>query len=144
MISREYTRLAVAIVATILLLVALVRHFHWLGGPYFELPKTVQDHVWPVPFASRDAILLSKRAAELLPRGATVTAFQPSTAPNIDVTHFLSAAGMMPHHRVLPPILDGKTGELPRYVLSVREELSHPSYALHSSWPEGHIYEVRR
>src|SRR5687768_4208475 len=128
MISRENTRLAVAIAATILLLAATVRHFHWLGGPYFELPETVQDHVWPVPFASRDAILLSRRAAELLPRGTTVTAFQPSTGPDYDVTHFLSAAGMMPHHRVVPPKLEDKSVELPRYVLCVREELQHPAY----------------
>jgi hypothetical protein len=142
--SRENARLVVAVAATILLLAVTVRHFHWLGGPYFELPETVQDHVWPTPFASRDAIVLSRRAAGILPRGATVTAFQPSTGPDYDVTHFLSAAGMMPHHRVVPPVLDGKTQELPRYVLSVREELQHPAYKLLSSWPEGYIYEVRR
>lgn len=141
--TRHRARLTVAVVATLLLLAVTVRHFHWLGGPYFELPETVQDHVWPVPFASRDAIVLARKAAGLLPRGTTVTAFQPSTGPEYDVTHFLSAAGVMPHHRVLPPKLDGKT-ELPRYVLSVREELRHPAYKLLSSFPEGNIYEVSR
>jgi hypothetical protein len=142
--SRMKLRGWVAVAATLLLLAVTVRHFHWLGGPYFELPETVQDHVWPVPFASRDAIVLARKAAEILPRGTTVTAFQPSTGPDYDVTHFLSAAGVMPHHRVLPPKLDDKTAERPRYVLSVREELQHPAYRLLASFPEGYIYEGKQ
>lgn len=141
---RSRARTAIAIAATLVMAVALVRHYRWLGPPYFEIPPTVQDHVWPAPFASRDVILLAGRAAKVLPRGETVTAIQPSNAPNFDVTHFLTALGMMPKHRVIPPKLDTSPAELPRFVLSVREEWTHPAYVHHSSYPEGHIYEVQR
>ena len=72
-------RTAIAIAATIVMAVALVRHYRWLGGPYFALPATVQDHVWPTPFASRDVILLAERAAKVLPRGMISDARRAST-----------------------------------------------------------------
>jgi hypothetical protein len=53
----------------------------------------------------------------------------------------------MPHQRVMPPKLDAITGSpaaLPEYVLVVREDLVHDAYRLHSSFPEGKIYEVIR
>lgn len=129
--------------SALILMIALVRHYAWLGGPYFAFPETVQDHVWPDRFASRDMVVLARHAAKILPRDVTVTAIQPSLAPNYDITHFLTAAGLLPHQMHIPPA-KFTAGELPRYVLAVRDELAHPSYRLHTAWPEGRLYEVVR
>ncbi len=143
--SRETARAVIVYVAALLFAGALVQHYRSLGGPYFEIPKTVQDHVAPTPYASRDVILLARAAAEIIPRGATVTAIQPSQAPDYDVTHYLTAAGMMPRHRVVPPTLTAADpAALPQFVLAVREPLSHPHYRLYRQIPEGRIYEVVR
>ncbi|MDP9360900.1 MAG: hypothetical protein M3P29_05545 [Acidobacteriota bacterium] len=143
--SRETTRSVIVYAAVALFAAALVQRYHALGGPYFELPKTVQDHVAPTPFASRDVILLARAAAEIIPRGATVTAIQPSQAPDYDITHYLTASGMMPRHRVVPPTLTtSDPAKLPQYVLAVREPLTHPRYRLYRQIPEGRIYEVVR
>ncbi len=96
-------------------------------------------------FASRDVILLSRAAADIVPRGATVTAIQPSQAPDYDVTHYLTAVGMMPRHRVIPPAFDTQDrGALPQFVLAVREPFSNKHYRLYRELPEGRIYEVVR
>ena len=143
--SRETTRSVIIYVAAVVFAVALVHRYHSLGGPYFEFPKTVQDHVAPTPFASRDVILLARAAAEIIPRGTTVTAIQPSQAPDYDITHYLTAVGMMPRHRVVPPTLNATDPKaLPQYVLAVREPLAHPRYRLFRQIPEGRIYEVMR
>jgi hypothetical protein len=143
-IARAAVATAISWIAAAVLTLALVRHYAWLGGPYFVFPETVQDHVWTFTFPSRDVILLARRAEKILPRNTTVTALEPSLAPHYDATHFLTAAGLMPHHRVLPPKLDVARAELPQFVLAVRSELTHEAYRLHSSWPEGKIYEVIR
>ena len=142
--TRPLLSTAIAWGAAGLLVLALLRHFAWLGGPYFEWPATVQDHVWQFQFASRDVILLARRAEKVLPRNATVTALEPSLAPHYDPTHFLTAAGLMPHHRVLPAKLDVDRAALPQYVLAVRSELVHDAYRLRYDWPEGKVYEVVR
>jgi hypothetical protein len=131
-------------IASAILMIALVRHYASLGGPYFTFPQTVQDHVWPEPFASRDVILLARRAAVALPRNVTVTAIQPSSAPNYDVTHFLTAAGMMPHQQSMPAQFDVDRAALPEYVLAVRGDFTHDAYRLFASWPEGKVYRVMR
>jgi hypothetical protein len=102
----------------------------------------VQDHVAPAFYPSRDMILLSQAAAEIVPRGATVTAIRPAEAPDYDITLYLTASGMMPRHRVVPPTLDGN--DRPRFVLAVREPLSNPHYRLFRELPEGRIYEAVR
>jgi len=100
----------------------------------------VQDHVAPSFYPSRDMILLSQRAADIVPRGATVTAIRPSEAPDYDVTLYLTASGTMPRHRVVPPLLDAN--DRPQFVLAVREPLSNPHYRLFRELPEGRIYEA--
>jgi hypothetical protein len=85
-------------------------------------------------------ILLSRAAAEIVPRGATVTAIRPAETPDYDVTLYLTAGGMMPRHRVVPPTLD--TADRPRFVLAVREPLLNPHYRLFRELPEGRIYEA--
>ena len=140
----DHRRRAFVIYAvSILFASALVHHYYRLGGPYFEIPPTVQDHVWPTPFPSRDVILLSRRAADILPRGSTVTAVHPPQAPDHDVTLSLTAGGMMPHHRVVPATFMADPALRPRYVLAVRQELADPAYVLHTKIPDGWIYEVR-
>jgi hypothetical protein len=142
--TRSMAASSIAWLSAAILMVALIRHYAWLGGPYLAVPETVQDHVWPTTFASRDVIVLARHAAKILPRNATVTAIEPSLAPHYDVTHFLTAAGMMPHHHVVPPKLDGDRAALPQYVLAVRGDFSHEAYRLIFDGPEGKIYEVIR
>jgi hypothetical protein len=143
--SRETLRTVVTFVAAAVLAVVLVRRYHSLGGPYFEFPKTVQDHVASTFYPSRDVILLASAAAEIIPRGATVTAIQPSQAPDYDVTLYLTAAGMMPRHRIVPQALTASDpAALPQYVLAVREPFTNPHYRLFREIPEGRIYEVVR
>ena len=117
---------------------ALVHHFHALGGPYFETPQTIQDHVAKKPFPSRDAIVMCRRAALVIPRGATVTVILPSEAPNHDPTLAYTAVGLMPHHKIVLPKLE----ELkPQYVITVREPLNDPAYKLLTEYPEGNLYQ---
>ena len=135
---RHRARTAIIWIAAALFAAALIHRFYRLGGPYFTPPQTVQDHVAPVPYPSRDVILLARRAAEIVPRGATVTAIEPSQAPNHDVTLWLTAVGMMPRHRVVPPDAH------PEYVLAVRTPFANPAYRLITALPEGRIYEASR
>lgn len=139
----ESARAAVIYAAALVFAFALIHRFVQLGGPYVEIPRTVQDHVSREPYPSRDMILLAARAADVVPRGATVTAIEPSQAPNFDRTLYLTAAGMMPRHRVVPPVLVSDGGAaLPQYVLAVRTPLDHPSYQLYRTLTEGRIYTL--
>lgn len=138
---RSRARTVIVYAAAVIFAAALVYRFHRLGGPYFERPLTVQDHVAPSPYASRDVILLARRAADIVPRGATVTAIEPALAPNYDVTHWLTATGLMPRQRVVPPEFDSAP---PQYVLAVRQPFENGRYRLVRELPEGRIYEMRR
>jgi hypothetical protein len=140
-VRSERARAAIVYGAAVLFAVALVYRFYRLGGPYFTFPKTVQDHVVPFIFPSRDVILLADRAADIIPRGATVTALNPPEAPNYDVTLWMTAFGMMPRHRVVPPKFDEAP---PQYVLVVREPWTNPKYRLMTELPEGRIYALAR
>src|SRR5688572_21492008 len=112
-------RRVVIYTAAVIFFVVLIRHFHWLGGPYFEFPGTIQDHVWPTRFLSADAIVLSRRAEPLLPRGATVTILAPVEAPDYDQTHWLTGLGMLPRQHVVPQKLDLPPEKLPQYVIAI-------------------------
>lgn len=140
--SRLPPRVLIIVAAAIVFTLATLNRFRWLGGPYFEFfPPTIQDYVWPERFASRDAIVLCRRIAKTLPRGATATVIQPSQSPNFDQTHWLTGLGMLPHQRVLPPKFEEP---LPEYVVALREKFEHPAYRLKQSFPEGHLYEHAR
>lgn len=125
--------------AAILFAAATVQRFHWLGGPYFTFPETIQDHVWPSRFMSADAIVLSKRAEPLLPRGATVTLLAPSEAPNYDQTHWLTGLGMLPRQHAVAQKFDGP--ELPQYVIAIRGRFEDPRYREIAAFPEGFLYQ---
>ena len=118
---------------------ALAFRFHDLGGPYLEIPETIQDHVARERYPSRDAIVMSRRAERLIRRGATLTVLMPSQAPNHDPTLNYTAVGLMPHHRIIAANLD--LG--PEYVVTIREPLSDPRYQLTNEFPEGKIYQRR-
>lgn len=124
--------------AAIVFLIAIVHRFHWLGGPYFEIPETIQDHVWPVRFPSRDAIVLSRRAEPLLPRGAKVTILTPSEAPNYDQTHWLTGLGMLPKQHAVAQNVDETQ---PDYVIAIHDEFAHPRYTKIATFPEGFLYK---
>lgn len=122
---------------TILLVRQLVRS----GGPYFEIPETVYDHVSPGdPPLNRQAIVISRRIAPLLPRGASITVIAPELAPNYDVTHYLTASGFLPHQHVVHPTL--AVGEQwPDYIIALGRPLDHPGYRLVREYPEGRLYQ---
>ena len=123
--------------AVLVFAAATIQRFHWLGGPYFTFPDTIQDHVWPARFPSADAIVLSRRAEPLLPRGAKVTILKPSEAPNYDQTHWLTGLGMLPRQHPVPQKID----ELqPEYVIAIHEEFAHASYEKVATFPEGFLY----
>lgn len=126
--------------AALVLAGATIHRFHWLGGPYFEFPATIQDHVWPSRFPSRDAIVLCRRAEPLLPRGVKVTVLKPSEAPDYDQTHWLTALGMLPRQHAVAQKID----ELrPDYVIAIHDEFAHAGYARIATFPEGFLYQRR-
>ncbi|HEX8172573.1 MAG TPA: hypothetical protein VF824_18705, partial [Thermoanaerobaculia bacterium] len=103
-----------------------------------RIPETIQDHVWPTPFASRDAIVVCRRAAPLLPRGAEVTVLTPSEAPEYDQTHWLTGLGLLVHQHVVPQKLD--VPKPPEYVIAVRDPFPDPRYVRIAVFPEGGLY----
>jgi hypothetical protein len=132
-------RRIVVLTAAAIFAAFLVARFRSLGGPYFARPETIQDHVAATPYPSRDAIVMSRRAAALIPRGATVTLIMPSQAPNHDATLVYVAAGLMPHHHMAAQDRQDR----PQYVITVRDPLDDADYRLQHEFPEGRIY-VRR
>ena len=119
--------LAIKIAAAIFA-VALVRHFYGLGPPYFAIPETIQDHVSVEHLKSRDAIVMTRRAALLIPRGATVT------VPGDPTLRYI-ATGLMPHHAVV-------AGNA-QFVVTTGEPFNDPAYAVQSEFAEGRIYRRR-
>lgn len=136
----EIVRRVLVYAATIAFCAALVHRFHWLGGPYFTIPETIQDHVWPARFKSTDAIVLCRRAEPLLRRDATITILAPSEAPNYDQTHWLTGLGLLIHQRVIPQKLEQR----PEYVIAIGDPLESADYHLVATFPEGYLYELNR
>ena len=120
--------------------VALMREYHRRGGPYFEIPATIEDHIWVGENLTRETILLCRRAAPLLPRGAEVTIMRPSQRPNYDATIYLTGVGLLPHQRVFVPDPDSRR----QYVLALREPLDWNGYRLVAEFPEGRLYAYDR
>lgn len=123
--------------------VLLVRALYYRGGPHFEIPATVFDHETYVTPLTRQAIVMCRRAEPLMPRGASLTVIDPAGAPNYDFTHYLTASGMLPRHRVFHPSL--KEGEpWPDFVIALGAPLEHPGYRLVREFPEGRLYAALR
>jgi hypothetical protein len=125
--ASKFRRVLIYVTAAIFA-VALIRHFYDLGAPYFAIPETVQDHVSIARPVSRDAIVMTQRAALLIPRGATVTVLGDPTLNYL-------ASGTMPHHAIV--------SDDAQYVITLRGSLDDPAYALQDELPEGKIYKRR-
>lgn len=121
----------------------LVREIHSVGGPYFEIPETIFDHVLHDVPLSRQAIVMARRAEPLMPRGSTLTVIEPAAAPNYDWTHYLTASGMLPRHRVVHPTL-AEGEHWPDFVIALGGPLQHSGYTLVREFPEGRLYAARR
>ena len=143
------TERAVLTVLALLLVAALAGRLYTRGGPYFERPQTIVDHVGREKHESRDALVLLPKVRPLLPRGATVTCFRPigGSAPEEDTYNFLPAIGQLPHQNVLPPFTamnDVPRKILVQYVIAMRVPFTHPDYKEIATFPEGRLYQVQR
>jgi hypothetical protein len=132
-----------------LLTLALVVRLVSRGGPYLQRPLTIVDHLGTGTHETRLALLLLPKAAQVIPRGATVTCFHPTDAgrQQYDSSSFLAAVGQLPHHRVLAPFTaadDVRREDLVEYVIAVGAPFTHPAYHSIAQWPEGQVYRVQR
>jgi hypothetical protein len=140
---------AVLPVLALLLVAALAGRLYTRGGPYFERPQTIVDHVGPGKHEARDALVLLPKVRPLLPRGAEVTCFRPidGAAPEEDTNNFFAAVGQLPHHSVMPPFTamnDVPRKNLVEYVIAMRVPFTHPDYKEIATFPEGRLYRVQR
>ena len=135
------TARAVVYVSSAAMMLLLVERLHWRGGPYWEVPETVFDHVdrGELPL-SRQAIVMCEHVAPLLPRGASITVVAPALAPNWDATHYLTASGLLPHQYVRHPMF-GEGEPRADFVITLGRPLDHYGYRLVRQWPEGWLYQ---
>jgi hypothetical protein len=126
-------------VFALLLTIALCVRLYTRGGPYFERPRTVFQHVGPEHHEEDDVILACQRAAPLIPRNATVTCFHAAAGVPRPGNDFMTAVGFLPRQRVLPPGAGGV-----QYAISLgAETYANPAYAEIATWPEGRLYKLR-
>ena len=140
---------AVLTALALLLVAALVGRLVTRGGPYFERPETIVDHVGPTKHELRDALILLPKVRPLLPRGAEVTCFRPVNgwAPEGDTVNFFAAVGQLPYQNVVPPftaMFHVRRENLAEYVVAVRDPFTHPAYKELAAFPEGRLYRVQR
>ena len=55
---------AIVAIATLILLIAFVNRLYTRGGPYFQRPATIVDHVGPDKHETRDALVSWGRLPE--------------------------------------------------------------------------------
>ena len=117
------------------------------GGPYFAAPSTVVDHVARFEHETRPALKLVPQVARLIPKDATVTAFRPKNGrAQDDHASYLTAVGLLPYHRVVPPFTayhETSPRDLAQYVIAIGEPFDHPHYDVIARFPEGWLYRVR-
>ena len=136
-------------VLALLLLAALAGRLYTRGGPYFERPQTLVDHVGRGKHPLHDALVLLLKVRPLLPRNAEVTCFRPvdGWAPEGDTDNFFAAVGQLPYQSVQPPFTAMQTTPLPElvpYVIAVRDPFTHQDYKEIAGFPEGRLYQVQR
>ncbi|PYQ50413.1 MAG: hypothetical protein DMF59_10875 [Acidobacteria bacterium] len=119
--------------ATLILLIAFIARLYTRGGPYFQRPLTIVDHVGPGKHETRDALLLLPKVRPLLPRGARVTCFEPGNRDTMP--DFFAAVGQLPRQIVVSP-----NGDLPEYVIAIRQPFTNTSYRVIAQFPEGRLY----
>ena len=142
---------AVLTVLALLLVAALAGRLYTRGGPYFERPVTLVDHVGPRKHEVRDALVLLPKVRPLLPRNAEVTCFRPippyGWAPEEDTANFFAAVGQLPYQNVVPPftaIQGVPRPNLVEWVIAVRDPFTHADYKEVAAFPEGRLYRVQR
>jgi hypothetical protein len=146
--SRSVVRSITIYCSAVVLTLLLVRHLRGLGGPYFEIPETIYDRVQGAPHLSRQAIVMSRHAAPLMPRGSSLTVIAPAPdmsfdGNNFDVTLYMTADAQLPYHRVLHPSLaEGESW--PDFVIALGSPLQHRGYRLVREFPEGRLYAAIR
>lgn len=146
--SRERAeKIAIALGALLLTAAFLVR-LGTRGGPYFDRPQTIVDHVGPDKHETRDALTLLPKLAPLIPRSAIVTCFRPAGGQmQFDVPNYFTAVGGLPKHTVWPPYAASLTtprNELVDYVIAIEKPFDHPYFHLAATFPEGRLYKVDR
>jgi hypothetical protein len=141
--SRSAIRVVVIGCCALVLTLLLVRDLVRLGGPYFEIPETIYDRVPGAPHLSRQAIVMTRHAEPLMPRGASLTVIAPAEGKNFDATHYMTADGHLPHHRVLHPSLE-EGYPWPDFVIALGSPLEHRGYRLVREFPEGRLYAAIR
>jgi hypothetical protein len=139
---------AVLAALALLLVAALAGRLYTRGGPYFERPRTIVDHIGRVA-ESRDALVLLPKVRPLLPRGVEVTCFRPvnGAVPAEDTDNFFAAVGQLPYQIVDPPftaMADVPRANLVEYVVAVGEPFTHPAFKEIAAFPEGRLYRVQR
>jgi len=80
----------VLVAACVLLAAATVVRLKRGGGPYFERPATIVDHLGPREHEVHRELLTLQRVAKSIPCGARV-----SVIPD-DTPHYLAAVAMLP------------------------------------------------
>jgi hypothetical protein len=125
---------AVVIVAAIALCGVQVVKLAQLGGPYFARPATVLDHMEPWNHQNRRLLTLAPEVAHVIPRGATVSCFQPVDDKAADDSCFFIATGQLPRHRIVP------FADAPEWVVAVGKRFDDPHYELIATYPEGLLY----
>jgi hypothetical protein len=86
---------ALVAAACVLLAAATIVRLKRGGGPYFERPATIVDHLGPREHEVHREILALQRAAKSLPRGARVSVFPD------DTPHYLTAIAILPDQVVV-------------------------------------------
>lgn len=81
---------ALIVAACVLLAAATVVRLKRGGGPYFQRPATVVDHLGPREHEVHREILVLQRAAKTIPRCSRV-----SVIPD-DTPHYLTAIAILP------------------------------------------------
>jgi hypothetical protein len=146
--SSDRAASAVICASALLLTIALITRLASRGGPPFDRPLTIVDHVAPEPHETRDALLLLPKVVPLIPRGAIVTCFRPENGQqHFDAPDYFAAVGGLPRHTVWPPFaasLGSPRNELVEWVIAVREPFTHPDYDVVAEFPEGRLYRVKQ
>ena len=127
--------------------------FAWVlfdrGGPYFDKPATVVEHVYRKKHDMRDALLALDDIRPLLPRGAQVACFSPDKEGKFrnDTASFHAAVAALPNQFVLPPFSAAEgipKNTMVEYVIAVDNPFTHPDYHLEAEYPTGRLYKVVR
>jgi hypothetical protein len=146
--TRERLETAVITTAVVLLLAAMVMRYAERRPPWFAKPATVVDHVERFEHETRDVLLLAPKVAPLIPRGSDVACFRPKDGrEHPDSPIYLTAVGLLPNHRVLPPFTAASElarDQLVEWVIAVREPFTHPAYEVVATFPEGKLHRVVR